>query len=150
MAAAESYVSLATRAAAERASLLDKTQALRVAWRVVAHVGASALRLLFAGVRWPPAQRRFLSTRQARGPSARIGRCASPLHCGPNRRARIPAVRSQPGVLADGVDSALLCRRARAAGRAGGEQVEQSEQGPGRRRRRRARARLIEPRTARV
>ena len=130
-AAAKGYVSLRLG----RASLLDKTQALRGARRVVAHVGASALHLLFAGVAAGAAWL-FVDATGAGPIGAHWAVCvASALWAEPPRAYLL---RPQPGVSADGVDAALL-RAAVAQLDAVGEQGEQGEQGGGG-----GRARLIE------
>ena len=101
--AAEGYVSLRLG----RASLLNKTQALRVARRVVAHVGASALHLLFAGVAAGAAWL-FVDAAGAGPIGAHWVVCvASALWAEPPRAYLL---RPQPGVSADGVevDPALL------------------------------------------
>ena len=101
--AAEGYVSLRLG----RASLLNKTQALRVARRVVAHVGASALHLLFAGVAAGAAWL-FVDAAGAGPIGAHWVVCvASALWAEPSRAYLL---RPQHGVSADGVevDPALL------------------------------------------
>ena len=109
-----------------RASLLDKTQALRAARRVVAHVGAGALHLLFAGVA-AGAVWLFVDAAGAGPIGAHWAVCiASALWAEPPRAYLL---RPQPGVSANSVDAALL----RAA------VGEQGEQGGGG-----GRARLIE------
>ena len=103
VAAAEGYVSLRLG----RASLLNKTQALRVARRVVAHVGASALHLLFAGVAAGAAWL-FVDAAGAGPIGAHWVVCvASALWAEPSRAYLL---RPQHGVSADGVevDPALL------------------------------------------
>ena len=125
-AAAEGYGSLRLG----RASLLDKTQALRAARRVVAHVGAGALHLLFAGVA-AGAVWLFVDAAGAGPIGAHWAVCiASALWAEPPRAYLL---RPQAGVSADGVDAALL-RAAVVQLDAMGEQGEQGEQGGGGRR----------------